>query len=434
MRVHVQKSALSHTMQVPGSKSHTIRAVLLATLAEGTSTIFNPLASGDGQSALNAAKSFGAEVQVYDDRWIIRGLQGKPKVPDTCIDTNNSGTTTCFFTSVAALVEEGYTVITGDEQIRRRPLKVLVDALNELGATAFLTRSESTAPPVVVKGPLRGGKTTIQGFNSQYVSSLLLSSPFSQTDVELFVENALEKPYVQMTLDWMRKFGIDVSNPDDYSHFYIQGGQCYHSGTYTIAADWSAVAFPLVAASITKSDLMLTGLDFNDSQGDKRVIQILQDMGAHLVIDEKAGTLRVIGGTPLKGGMVIDMSDIPDALPALTVAATQAQGRTVFTNLAHVRLKETDRVLEMQQKLTYLGCDIQLQDDVLVVQGPTPIQSREVSSSFDHRIAMALFCAGLCAENGLVVNDVECASVSFPNFFESFQACGAHLHTEGVLQ
>ncbi|NCC66290.1 MAG: 3-phosphoshikimate 1-carboxyvinyltransferase, partial [Spirochaetia bacterium] len=390
-------------------------------------------ASGDGLSALDAAKAFGAVVQVYPDSWVIEGLQGKPRVPENCIDTKNSGTTTCFFTSVAALVENGYTVITGDEQIRHRPIKVLVDALTALGVTAFLTRIEGSAPPVVVKGPLRGGEVLIQGFNSQYVSSLLLSAPLSKTSVSLSVENALEKPYVQMTLDWMKKFGVSVSNPKDYTAFFIQGGQQYQAGTFTIPADWSAVAFPLVAAAITKSNLLLTGLDFADSQGDKRVVQIMQDMGCQLLVDSQNGTIRVTGGRPLTGGLIIDMSDIPDALPALMVFATQASGTTIFTNLAHVRLKETDRVLEMQQKLTYLGCNVRLQEEALIVEGPTEIQSKEVSSSFDHRIAMALFCAGLCAENGLIINDVECASVSFPHFFESFQACGAQFDIQEAM-
>ena len=430
MRVQVQKSSLSRTMQVPGSKSHTIRSVLLATLAKGVSTISNPLSSGDGLSALNAARAFGATISIENNCWVVTGMDGKPKVPETCIDTANSGTTTCFFTAVAALVEEGYTVITGDDQIRRRPIKVLVDGLTSLGATAFLTRDASLAPPVVVRGPLQGGKTNILGFNSQYVSSLLLVSPLAKTNVEIEVGNALEKPYVQMTLDWMKRFGIEVDNSDNYTKFSIEGGRHYQATDCVIPADWSAVAFPLVAAAITDSDLLLTGLDFKDSQGDKRIVQIMHDMGCNLIVDTQQGTLRILGGRALKGGLVIDLSDIPDALPALVVAATQAEGKTVFTNLAHVRLKETDRVLEMQNKLNKLGCNIVLKQDCLIVEGPTPIQGGNVSSSFDHRIAMALVCAGLSAENCVTIDDVECAAVSFPHFFESFKECGANVLVE----
>jgi 3-phosphoshikimate 1-carboxyvinyltransferase len=242
------------------------------------------------------------------------------------------------------------------------------------------------------------------------------------------VRKALENPYVRMTLEWRRRFGVLVENPHDCEHFVIEGGQTYRSpGICTVPADWSAVAFPLVAASITNSCLTLHGLDFADSQGDKRVVEILKEMGAHISTDEKAGTLVIEGGTPLKGGLVIDLGDIPDSLPALAVAATQAEGVTTFTNLGHVRIKETDRVQEMYEKLTMLGCDMRIDGDSLTVRGPSQIQGGEVSSSHDHRIAMALVCAGLAAQEEVVITSAECAAVSFPQFFEKLIACGADL-------
>lgn len=426
MQVRVRPGSLHGTLQVPGSKSHTIRCVLLSLLAKGPSVIHNPLASGDGLSALAVSKAFGATVQQQKGRWVIEGRGSQLLVPENCIDTRNSGTTTCFFTSVAALVD-GYTVITGDQQIRRRPILPLVNALNELGAKAFLTRPNQSAPPVVVRGVMKGGNTTINGFNSQYVSSLLLSTPLVQSTTHLTVVDALEKPYVQMTLDWMHRYGVDVANDHAYGAFTIEGGQSYKSGEHHIPADWSAVAFPLVASVITDSDLVLTGLDFQDSQGDKRVVDILISMGADIVKDTEAGTLHCRGGVALQGGQVIDLSDIPDALPALVVAATQAHGSTVFTNLQHVRVKETDRVGEMTQKLNLLGCDLSIVEDSLVVRGPTAIGAGTVSSSHDHRIAMALVSAAMAAQEEVVVTDAECADVSFPGFFDSFRACGANL-------
>lgn len=427
MRVQVRPSELKGTLQVPGSKSHTIRCAVLSSLAEGESVIKNPLASGDGLSSLRAARSFGIAIEEKEDGWLVQGSGGHLSLPQNCIDTGNSGTTTCFFTSVASLVD-GYTVITGDEQIRRRPIKILVDALNTLEAKAFLTRPNQAAPPVVVRGLLKGGSVTIDGFNSQYVSSLLLSSALAERSTVLTVRNALEKPYVRMTLDWMRRFGVEVANDHDCEHFVLEGGQNYHSpGMCIVPADWSAVAFPLVAASITNSSLTLVGLDFADSQGDKRVVHILRDMGAQISADEEAGTLFVEGGKPLRGGLVIDLGDIPDALPALVVAATQAEGVTTFTNLAHVRIKETDRVQEMYEKLTSLGCDVRIDSDSLTVYGPCKIKGGEVSSSDDHRIAMALVCAGLAAQEELTITSIECADVSFPRFFEKLMACGADL-------
>lgn len=430
MNVHVKPGFLKGSLQVPGSKSHTIRSVLLATLAGGRTCIENPLASGDGLSALAASRAFGAIVKEEENRWVVQGRGGILQVPSNVLDTGNSGTTTCLFTSVASLVD-GYTVITGDEQIRRRPILPLVDALNALGATAFLTRGGQGCPPVVVKGVLQGGTVTIEGKNSQYVSSLLLSAPLAKRTTVIQVANALEKPYVQLTLDWMKRLGIEVANPADYTQFVVEGGQQYQSGDFTIPSDWSAVAFPLVAAAITRSDLVLTGLDFSDSQGDKRVVDILARFGAN-VYRQNESELHIVGGERLKGGLTIDLSDIPDALPALSVLATQAEGRTVFDNLEHVRQKETDRVAEMTAKLNSLGCSLHIERDSLVVDGPTPIQGGIVSSSDDHRIAMALVAAGLASEGEVVITDAQCADVSFPGFFSKFAACGAGLFIEEV--
>jgi 3-phosphoshikimate 1-carboxyvinyltransferase len=428
MNVHVKPGFLKGSLQVPGSKSHTIRSVLLATLAGGRTCIENPLASGDGLSALAASRAFGAIVKEEENRWVVQGRGGILQVPSNVLDTGNSGTTTCLFTSVASLVD-GYTVITGDEQIRRRPILPLVDALNALGATAFLTRGGQGCPPVVVKGVLQGGTVTIEGKNSQYVSSLLLSAPLAKRTTVIQVVNALEKPYVQLTLDWMKRLGIEVANPADYTQFVVEGGQQYQSGDFTIPSDWSAVAFPLVAAAITRSDLVLTGLDFSDSQGDKRVVDILARFGAN-VYRQNESELHIVGGERLKGGLTIDLSDIPDALPALSVLATQAEGRTVFVNLEHVRQKETDRVAEMTAKLNSLGSSLHMEQDSLVVDGPTAIQGGIVSSSGDHRFAMALVAAGLAAEGEVVITDAQCADVSFPGFFSKFAACGAGLLIE----
>ncbi|MCK9347824.1 MAG: 3-phosphoshikimate 1-carboxyvinyltransferase [Sphaerochaeta sp.] len=426
MRVLVKPGSLHGSLQVPGSKSHTIRAALLGLLSDGQSIICNPLASGDGLSALAASKAFGAKIEEREGCWVIKGRGSSLVSPEDCINTGNSGTTTCFFSSVAALVD-GWTVITGDEQIRRRPIKRLVDALNTLGATAFLTREGQEAPPVVVRGVLKGGKVRLNGSNSQYVSSLLLSSPLAEKDTEILVDNPLETPYVQITLDWMQRYGVEVERNENYTRFSIRGGQHYTPGRFTIPADFSAVAFPLVAATLSDSDLLLTSLDFQDSQGDKRVIDILQAMGAHVEKDEKQGTLRVKGGATLQGGLTIDLGDIPDSLPALAVAATQAHGVTTFTNLGHVRQKETDRVAEMANKLNALGCDLEAGEDSLVVKGPTRVKGGTVGSSGDHRIAMAMVALALATEEGLTVEDSECAAVSFPGFFDAFRTCGADI-------
>ncbi|HAF85360.1 MAG TPA: 3-phosphoshikimate 1-carboxyvinyltransferase [Sphaerochaeta sp.] len=425
MFVLVHKSSLQGKLQVPGSKSHTIRAILLATLSQGKSIINNPLLSGDGESAIEAAKGFGAKVTLLDHQLIIEGRGIPLCVPEKGIDTRNSGTTTSFVTTMATLTE-GETFITGDEQIQKRPIQVLVDALRSMGSDVSIIRANSLAPPLIVKSGLYGGKVSLDGFNSQFVSSLLLSSPLARSRTEISVSNPLEKPYIQMTLDWMRRFGATVqSNEPEYTRFIVEGNQQYKSGRFTISSDWSAVAFPLVAALVSDSHLTITGLDFSDTQGDKRVVDLLIEMGADISKDTIAGTLAVSGGKKLKGGLVIDLGDIPDALPALCVASLCSDGMTTFTNLAHVRVKESDRVLVMAEELGKLGAKITIGDDHMNVYGGLPLHEGNVESHGDHRVAMALTAAALMAGGDVQINDASCTEVSYPNFFASFIQAGA---------
>ena len=430
MDIHVSPSRLTQTIRIPGSKSHTIRALLLSLLCEGESTLQGALLSGDGQAALNAVESFGATVTEDGPVLVIEGVGANLVAPPTIIDTQNSGTTTTLFSSVAALAE-GCTIITGDEQIRRRSIAPLIQALNSLGARAFFTHPARNAPPVIIAGRLAGGRVTVDGRNSQVVSSLLLSAPLACGDTKIEVVNAMETPYVQLTLDWMERYGVAVESDGSYSHFQINGRQRYQAGDHTIAADWSSAAFPLVGAAITDSLLTIEGLDFFDAQGDRAIIDHLRVFGADLAIDAKAGCVTVRGGRPLVGGHTIDLGSTPDMLPALSVLATQAKGTTRFTNLSQVRQKETDRVAEMQKKLTSLGCSVKIEGDDLVVEGKTAIVGGRISSEGDHRLAMAFAVAGLAAEDELIIEGGECIAVSFPLFVEKLSACGAKIHTSG---
>lgn len=421
MVVTIKKSSIQGTLQVPPSKSHTIRAVLLASLAKGLSTIHGPLLTGDGFSAIEAAQRFGAIVTPQGDSLLI---EGRGIHPVEVIDTKNSGTTTSFVTSIATLAQ-GDTLITGDEQIQSRPIRVLVDALRDLGCNVQILTEGSDAPPLLVSEGLQGGEVTLDGFNSQFVSSLLLVTPLAKEKTEITVTRPLEKPYIQMTLDWMRSFGAVVeSNEPAYTRFTVEGGQHYISGEFSIPSDWSAVAFPLVAALITPSKLTITNLDFHDAQGDKKVVDHLLAMGANMQKNTKEGTLFIQGGTRLQGGLTIDLGDIPDALPALAVAALFTDGITTFTNLAHVRVKESDRVLVMAEELGKLGAKVEIGPDSMKVYGAQSLQGGVVKSHHDHRVAMALSAAALIADEEVVLLDVECTEVSYPNFFSSLAQLG----------
>ena len=288
--VRSTRGHLKGNITVPGSKSCTIRAVMLGMLADGITTIHNPLASRDGISALRAAKLLGATVSADQENhiWTIQGLSGVPKVPDDVIDTLNSGTTTSFTTGICTLLTNGYAVITGDEQIRNRPWRHETDALKELGATCIHTRGKNDSPPLVISGPIHGGKCHLPGFNSQHVSGVLVPAALLPEGESIHIEVAdpLETPYVQMTIDWMKKFGAEVDVSADYKHYYIKGGQSYHACNCTIPSDWSSVAFPLVAAVCTPSEVVISGVKFDDVQGDKIVVDLLLEMGADIEKDK----------------------------------------------------------------------------------------------------------------------------------------------------
>lgn len=427
MDAYIRKGTINGNVVVPGSKSHTIRAVMLSALADGTSVVHNPLPSKDGEAAVATARMLGAEVNVdaANNRWVIKGIGGRPAAPAGVIDVMNSGTVTSFALGIGGLID-GYCVVTGDEQICRRPWKAQSLAMEELGATCIHTRPDNDCPPIVVGGPMKGGVAHLSGFSSQHISGIILPAPLLDkgVSVELEVEKPLERPYLKMTLDWVSRFGGKIDYTPDFKHFKVDGGQKYTAQDVTVPADWSGVAFPLVAAVITPSELTISGVDFEDSQGDKEVVDILIRMGADIVKDHENGRIIIHGGKPLHG-TTVDMGAIPDSLPALTVAAAYAQGDSHFENLAHVRVKESDRVAVMDEVLSACGADIEITADSMTVHGGKPLHGATVSSHDDHRIAMAMAVCGLMCDGEMKVLNAECASVSFPHFYETMNAVGA---------
>lgn len=222
----------------------------------------------------------------------------------------------------------------------------------------------------------------------------------------------------------MRRFGVELEHAADYSRFALRGRQGYRAVDAMIPADWSAAAFPLVAALVTGGKLIVDGVDFNDCQGDKAVVDYLAEMGADIVRDTEGGRLVIHGGR-LTGGRTIDMSNTPDALPAMSVAAAFAEGDTRFTGLTTVRLKETDRVSVMAEELGKLGVSVDYDADSMTVHGGAAMHGAVTESHDDHRVAMALSVAGLAIDGETVIKDAECATVSFPGFFDVMRGVGA---------
>ncbi len=423
MIVRAYPSTLTGSVTIPGSKSHTIRAVAIASLARGQSRIVAPLDSLDTRSAVNCYRALGARINTAQpDEWVVTGTAARLTPPDNVIDVGNSGTTLRIALSSAALLPagQGCAVFTGDAQIRRRPVGPLLASLTELGASAVSTKNNG-CPPAVVAGQLRGGRTTIAAVTSQYLSSLLLGCPLAVEPTEIIVTELNEQPYVQITLDWLDRQGIRYTN-DDFRHFVIEPRQSYRGFKYRIPADFSSATFFLCAAALGDSDVEILGLDFSDSQGDKAVVDYLRQMGAR--IDVGSAGVRVRGGS-LRGAE-LDLNATPDALPSLAVVAAFAEGTTRLVNVPQARLKETDRIAVMAAELAKLGVNCSELPDGLVVERST-VRGGVVSGHHDHRVVMALATAGLAAQEPVTVDTAEAVSVTFPQFVSLMCSLGARI-------
>lgn len=420
MDAKVKKSIVSGRIVIPGSKSHTIRSLFIASLAEGDSVIQNPLISDDTLAAAEACRAFGAEVECTPSLIKVKGVGGNPVVPENIIDVKNSGTTLRFTASVAGLVDGGWTVITGDSQVRRRPMQQLLDALNSLGATAYSARNNGT-PPVLIKGRMRGGTTRLDAVTSQFLSSLLICAPLVENDTQIIIDRLNEVPYVEMTLKWLDDCNIAYIN-NGFKSIEVSGNQRYKAFSTSIPGDFSSATFFAVLSAITGHSIVMENLDINDTQGDKQVFSILKAMGAQVVYEK--GTIAVKGGS-LKG-IEIDMNSIPDALPAMAVAGCFAEGETRLLNVPQARLKETDRISVMCSELRKMGADIEELEDGLVVRRSN-LKGCIVDGHNDHRVVMALTIAGLNIEGQTIIKGAEAASITFPSFFSQLRMHGGNI-------
>ncbi len=420
MKWIVRPSKLSGSIAIPPSKSHTIRALLVSTLAQGVSVIKRPLLKGDGASALGAAKSLGAQIDVRDDELIVKGVGGSFIEGADSIDMGNSGTGLNLFSSAAALGNRKRR-FDGDKSLRTRPVKPLLSALSVLGATVSY-ESTSQDLPFTIQGPIRGGKVSVDGISSQFVSSLLFACPLAQGDTHINVFNIHEQPYIEITLWWLAKQGIEIEYSRELTSYQITGGQSYSSFDMIVPADFSSATFSAVAASMADTQIELVGLDFSDPQGDKGIFPVLQSMGAQICHEE--ASVRVSGGE--LSGQIIDLNSMPDALPALSIAAAVASGETVFTNVAQARIKETDRIKVMAQELGKMGIEVEELPDGMVVKGGK-LKGAHVDGHDDHRVVMALALAGMNAQGETVIDTAEAAEVTYPTFVEDFRRLGADI-------
>jgi len=423
MKLAVSKSSLQGEVKIPGSKSHTIRGVVFGTLARGNSKLIDPLESADTLSAVRCCRAIGAEIELRDDFWEIEGLGDRPPGSAEELDAGNSGTTMGNLLTVCALGETPI-ALDGDKSLRSRPFGPLLESLRDLGVEKVKSGKNDGKAPFSIQGPLTGGKTVVDGSTSIYLTPLLVAGPKSRSETQLKIEGELkEKGYVRMTLDWLELVGAKIIEKD-FSKFIIPPGQVYDPFTEEIPGDFSSAAFPISAGVLSAdSEVEITGLDFSDSQGDKALVDFLQQMGANLEINSEG--LIVRPSPQLKGGD-FDLSNSPDLLPVMAVLGCLAEGETGLRNVASARIKETDRISAMKEELEKMGARIEEHPDGMTVVG-ADLRGGELNGHEDHRIVMALAVAGMAASGESLIQGAESVEVTYPNFVDSMKKLGANI-------
>jgi 3-phosphoshikimate 1-carboxyvinyltransferase len=417
---------LSGKIIAPSSKSHSIRGIVISLLAKGKSTLLNVLDSEDTQAAIKVCATLGAEIHVTG-RCLTITSSGLPlNTSATEINTGNSGITTLFILPVLGLREDctHSVLLNCGEQMRARPIKSLIEALCHLGMNIDYV-SKKDQLPVYVTGRLKGGVAEVEGINSQYLSGLLISLPCAENDSVITVKHLHERPYIDMTLDYLREQGINYvhQSADEVDIFYIQGRQEYIPLDHTIPGDFSSASYLMAAAVLCRSEIELHGLNYADTQGDKKLISVLQKMGADMVIKKNA--IQIHGGKPLTG-MRIDANDMPDLVPTLAVIATQAKGKTDISNVKQARIKETDRIHSMTEGLRKMGAHIVAHEDGMTIY-ESSLQGAFVNGYGDHRTVMALTVAGMVAQGRTLITEGESVKKTYPKFVETMQRMGANL-------
>lgn len=401
----------------PGSKSITNRALLIAALAEGPSSLHGALESDDTLYMGRALRALGAEITQDGELWTVRGTGGALCAPQQVLDVHASGTAARFLTSLATLAS-GPAIIDGNERIRERPISDLVEALRSLGAKLEIEGVDGCPPIRAAGGGMRGGRAEIDASkSSQYVSAVLLAAPYAQQDVRLqLIDGKLvSRPYVEITLDCMRAFGAEVDWEDEAT-LCVRANQRYVGRDYRIEPDASTAAYFFAAAAITGGTVTVDGLPGNSIQADVRLLGIFEQMGCR--VERSSDAITLTGPKKLRG-VDVDMNDLPDAVLAFAVSAAFAEGRSTVRNVANLRIKECDRLAALETELNRIGAFAKASEDALVIE-PGQLHGAEIETYDDHRVAMSFGLVGLRVP-GIVIRDPDCVSKSWPSYFEALE-------------
>ncbi len=422
MSCKVEKSKISGQVVCPPNKSYTHRAIFLASLAGNNSRVDNVLLSADTIATIEACKKFGAEIEIKNSSIIVKNpIKLGTDVPE--INTENSGTTIRIASGIASLFSDEIT-LTGDSSLQKRPMQPLLDALSSIGAQCSSTDGK---PPIKIKGKILGGNVIISGnYSSQFISALLISAPLTENGINITIEgNLVSKPYLDATIATMRKFGVSVQTLIPYKRYNVTP-QIYKSTTFTVPIDFSSLALLLSAAVLTGEGITIKGDIGNLPQGDEIFIDILEQMGVNVTINDEE--IKVKSPEKLQGGK-FDLSNSPDLLPPLAILALKTSKQIEIVNVKHARLKETDRIAIISRELVKLGIQVQEKEDGMILESSENLCGAELNSENDHRLFMAFCIAGMFVGD-CIVTDQESVKISYPSFVEEMNSLGAKIQIQ----
>jgi 3-phosphoshikimate 1-carboxyvinyltransferase len=402
---------------LPGSKSYTQRALVVAALAVGPSLLKGPLLSEDTAYLARALQMLGADIERQHGDMVVQGTGGRIKNPREALYLENNGTALRLLTTVVCL-GDGTFVLTGTPRLLERPVQPLLAALNSLGVQARGQDREGFPPVLIEARGLQGGSVTLSRIeSSQYVSSLLISAPFARNDLMLRLQGPVpSRPYIEMTIEVMKKFGAEIiiDGPDC---FQVSNRSRYHGMSYAVEGDVSSASYFFLAAALCQGRVRVEPIFSQTLQGDIGFLDILEQLGHEVRRGE--GFVEVSGGNPVSGERVFDLGDMPDMVPTLAVLAACRPGKTIIRNVAHLRLKESDRLEVLVRELGKTGIQAREMEDGLVIEGGRP-QRAEIETYNDHRIAMSFAIMGLTTP-GIFIKNPGCVQKSFPGFWQTLE-------------
>jgi 3-phosphoshikimate 1-carboxyvinyltransferase len=411
MKAVIDRSKIGGKVSAPASKSYTIRGLMCAALAKGDSRIVNPLVSDDTQAAAEVLGQVGVGVDKEEGWWQVKG--GSLHQPQGELFCRDSAATLRFMTAVSSLIP-GSCRLTSGSSLSRRPIKPLLDALAQLGVDCC----EKDGSVVVDSGRLKGGEVAMRGdISSQFVSALLLISPLAEAGVTICLTTPPEsRPYLEMTLDCLKRFGVEVKASEDLRRFDISK-QEYKPADYEIEGDWSSASY-FLALGAALGQVEVANLNTGSLQGDRIMLNLLQEMGARVSVSGNSVTAQQ---SELKA-ITADLSDCIDLLPTMAVLAALAEGRSFFVGIGRARLKESNRVMAVRDGLERMGILVIEKEDSIIIDGAQPTGT-EIDSLGDHRIAMAFSILGSVAGD-TVITGAECVAKTYPDFWQVFESLG----------